>query len=73
MTFERIVSFLSLAWFLGGGLWLLVAPHGFVRFASLGTRPGLSQTQVNKARVIGCVLVVVGLIIVLELVNGYIR
>jgi len=73
MTFERFVSFLSLAWFFGGGVWLLISPNGFVRFASLGTRQGLSPTQLNKARVLGCVLVVIGLIIVLELANGYIR
>ena len=73
MTFERFVSFVSLVWFLGGGLWLLISPNGFVRFASLGTRPGLLPSQLNKARVLGCVGLVVGLIIVLELANGYIR
>ena len=73
MTFERFVSFVSLVWFLGGGLWLLISPNGFVRFASLGTRPGLLPGQLNKARVLGCVGLVIGLVIVLELANGYIR
>jgi len=73
MSFERFVGFLSLAWFFGGGLWLLISPNNFVRFASLGTRQGLLPAQRNKARVIGCVLLVIGLIIVLELANGYIH
>ena len=73
MSFERLVSFLSLVWFFGGGLWLLISPNGFVKFASLGTRPGLLPSQVNKARILGCVGLVIGLIIVLELANGYIR
>ena len=73
MTFERFVSFVSLAWFFVGGLWLLISPNSFVRFASLGTRQGLSPAQLNKARVLGCVLVVIGLVIVLELANGYIH
>jgi uncharacterized protein YjeT (DUF2065 family) len=54
-------------------LWLLISPHSFVRLASLGTRQGLLPAQRNKARVIGCVLLVIGLIIVLELANGYIH
>ena len=73
MSFERLVSFLSLVWFLGGGLWLLVSPNAFVRFASLGTRPSLLPNQLTKARIVGCVGLVIGLIIVLELANGYIR
>jgi hypothetical protein len=73
MSFERLVSMISLVWFLGGGLWLLISPNGFVKFASLGTRPNLLPNQINKARVFGCVGLVIGLIIVLELVNGYIR
>jgi hypothetical protein len=73
MSFERFVSFLALVWFLGGGLWLLISPNAFVKFASLGTRPSLLHSQLNKARVLGCVGVVIGLIIVLELANGYIR
>ena len=73
MSFERLVSFLALVWFLGGGLWLLISPNAFVKFASLGTRASLLPSQLNKARVLGCVGVVIGLIIVLELANGYIR
>jgi len=73
MSIERVVSFLSLAWFFGGGLWLLISPNNFVRFASLGTRQDLLPAQLNKARVIGFVLLVIGLIIVLELANGYIH
>ena len=73
MSFERFVSFLALVWFLGGGLWLLISPNAFVKFASLGTRPRLFPSQLTKARLVGCVGLVIGLIIVLELVNGYIR
>jgi len=54
-------------------LWLLISPNAFVKFASLGTRPSLLPSQLNKARILGCVGLVIGLIIVLELANGYIR
>jgi uncharacterized protein YjeT (DUF2065 family) len=73
MSFERFVRFLALAWFLGGGLWLLISPNAFVKFASLGTRPSLMSSQLTKARILGCVGMVIGLIIVWELANGYIR
>lgn len=73
MTFVRFVSMISLFWFFGGALWLLIAPVGFVRFASLGTRPNLSPGQLKKARILGCVGLVIGGIIVLEFVYGFIR
>ena len=73
MSFERFVSFLSLAWFSGGALWLLISPAGFVRFASLGTRPSLTPTQMRKARIVGCVGLVIVAIIALEFANGFIR
>ena len=73
MSIERLVSMISLVWFLGGGLWLLISPNGFVKFASLGTRPSLLPSQFNKTRILGCISLVIGLIIVLELANGYIR
>jgi len=73
MSFERFVSFLALVWFMGGGLWLLISPNAFVKFASLGSRSSLLPSQLTKARILGCVGLVIGLIIVLELANGYIR
>jgi hypothetical protein len=73
MSFERFVSFLALVWFLGGGMWLLVSPHGFIKFASLGTRQDLSPSQLRKARIYGIVGLVIGIVIVLELTNGFIR
>ena len=73
MSFERIVSFFSVAWFLGGALWILVSPQGFVRFASLGTRSSLTASQLKKARIIGCIALVVGAIIVVEFMYGMIR
>jgi hypothetical protein len=73
MTFERFVSFISLIWFFGGALWLLLSPEGFVRFASLGTRPSLTPGQLRKARIVACAGLVIGGIIVLEFVYGLIR
>src|ERR1700675_1296477 len=73
MTFERFVSFISLVWFFGGALWLLLSPEGFVRFASLGTRPSLTPSQLRKARIVACARLVIGGIIVLEFVYGLIR
>jgi hypothetical protein len=73
MTFERFVSFFSLAWFFGGALWLLLSPAGFVKFASLGTRPSLTPSQLRKARIFGVVGLVIALIIVFEFANGFIR
>jgi hypothetical protein len=73
MSFERFVSFISLIWFFGGAIWLLLAPEGFVRFASLGTRQSLTPGQLKKARIIACAGLVIGVIIVLEFVYGLIR
>jgi hypothetical protein len=73
MSFVRFVSMISLLWFFGGALWLLIAPVGFVRFASLGTRPSLNSSQLKKARILGCVGLVIGGIIVLEFFYGFIR
>jgi hypothetical protein len=73
MTFERFISMISLAWFFGGALWLLLSPTGFVRFASLGTRQSLSPSQLRKARIVGCAGLFIGVIIVLELVYGFIH
>jgi hypothetical protein len=73
MSFVRFVSIVSLLWFFGGALWLLIAPAGFVRFASLGTRPNLNPSQSKKARMLGCLGLVIGGIIVLEFVYGFIR
>lgn len=73
MTFERFVSMFSLAWFFGGALWLLISPNGFVKFASLGTRQSLSPSQLRTARILGIVALVIGLIIVFEFANGFIR
>ena len=73
MTFERFVSFISLVWFFGGALWLLLSPEGFVRFASLGTRPSLTPSQLRKARIVACAGLVIGGIIVLEFAYGLIR
>jgi hypothetical protein len=73
MTFERFVSMFSLAWFFGGALWLLISPNGFVKFASLGTRPSLSPGQLRKARFFGVAGLVIALIIVFEFANGFIR
>ena len=73
MSFTGIVSVISLLWFFGGALWLLIAPVGFVRFASLGTRQSLTPTQLRRARVLGCVGLVVAVVIVLEFVYGLIR
>lgn len=73
MSFERFVSMFALAWFFGGSLWLLVSPDGFVKFASLGTRHSLTPSQLRKARIVGIVGLVIGLIIVVEFANGFIR
>ncbi len=73
MTFERFVSMFSLAWFFGGALWLLISPNSFVKFASLGTRQSLSPSQLRTARILGIVALVIGLIIVFEFANGFIR
>jgi integral membrane sensor domain MASE1 len=73
MTFERFVSMISLAWFFGGALWLLLSPTGFVRFASLGTRQRLSPSQLRKARIVGIVGLFIAVVIVLELAYGFVR
>ena len=73
MSFVRFVSMISLLWFFGGALWLLIAPVGFVRFASLGTRPNLNPSQMKKARMLGCAGLLIGGIIVVEFVYGLIR
>ena len=73
MTFERFVSMIAVVWFFGGALWLLLSPAGFIRFASLGTRQSMTPSQVRKARIVGCVGLVLGAIIVLEFIYGLIR
>jgi len=73
MTFQGFVSIFSLLWFLGGALWLLLSPAGFVRFASLGTRQSLTPDQLKKARIVGCLALLLGVVILLEFFYGYIR
>jgi hypothetical protein len=73
MTFTGIISVVSLLWFFGGALWLLIAPVGFVRFASLGTRQSLTPAQLRRARILGCVGLVIGVVIVVEFMYGLIR
>jgi multisubunit Na+/H+ antiporter MnhG subunit len=73
MTFTGIVSIISLLWFVGGALWLLIAPAGFVRFASLKTRQDLTPAQLRWARILGCVGLIVGAVIVFEFKYGLIR
>lgn len=73
MTFQRFVSIFSLLWFLGGAVWLLLSPAGFVRFASLGTRQDLTPDQLKKARIVGCLALLLGVVILLEFFYGYIR
>ena len=73
MSFTGIVSIISLLWFVGGALWLLIAPEGFVRFASLGTRQGLTPTQLRRARILGCVGLIIGVVILFEFKYGLIR
>lgn len=73
MSFTGIVSIISLLWFVGGALWLLIAPAGFVRFASLGTRQSLTPTQLRRARILGCVGLIIGAVIVFEFKYGLIR
>ena len=73
MSFVGIVSVISLFWFIGGALWLLIAPVGFVRFASLGTRQSLTPTQLRRARILGCVGLIIAAVIVFEFKYGLIR
>ena len=73
MTSERFFSIVALVWFFGGALCLLLFPTQFIRFASLGTRPSLSPSQLRKAKIVGCFGLVLGSIIVLEFVYGLIR
>jgi hypothetical protein len=73
MTFTGIVSVISLLWFFGGALWLLVAPEGFVRFASLGTRQSLTPAQLRRARILGCVGLIICIVIIVEFKYGLIR
>jgi hypothetical protein len=73
MTFTGIISVVSLLWFFGGALWLLIAPVGFVRFASLGTRQSLTPAQLRRARILGCVGLAIGVVIVVEFMYGLIR
>jgi hypothetical protein len=73
MDFERFISILALVWFFGGALWLLLSPAAFVRFASLGTRQSLTPSQLRKARIVGCVGLLIGGLILLEFAYGLIR
>jgi hypothetical protein len=73
MTVERLFSIVALVWFFGGALCLLAFPVQFIRFASLGRRPSLTPIQLRKARIVGCVALLLGAIIVLEFVFGLIR
>lgn len=73
MSFVGIVSIISLLWFVGGALWLLIAPVAFVRFASLGTRQSLTPVQLRRARILGCVGLIIGAVIVFEFKYGLIR
>ena len=73
MSFTGIVSIISLVWFFGGALWLLIAPVGFVRFASLGTRQSLTPAQLRRARILGCVGLIICVVIVFEFKYGLIR
>ena len=50
MTFTGIVSIVSLLWFFGGALWLLVAPEGFVRFALIENEKRIHQGVRNLKR-----------------------
>ena len=73
MTSERFFSIVALVWFFGGALWLLLFPTQFIRFASLGTRQTLTPSQIRTAKIVGCLGLVLGSIIVLEFVYGLIR
>jgi hypothetical protein len=73
MSVTGIVSIFSLVWFFGGALWLLISPGGFVRFASLGTRQNLTPAQSRRARILACVGLAIGVVIVLEFKYGLIR
>ena len=73
MSFTGIVSVISVLWFVGGALWLLISPEGFVRFASLGTRPSLTPAQLRRARILAWVGLAIGVVIVLEFKYGLIR
>lgn len=73
MSFVGVVSVISLLWFLGGAFWLLIAPAGFLRFATRGTRDTLTPGQLRRARALGCVGLVIGLVIILEFKYGLIH
>ncbi|MGC2194801.1 MAG: hypothetical protein WA628_08995 [Terriglobales bacterium] len=73
MTTERLFSIVALVWFFGGALGLLAFPVQFIRFASLGTHSTLTPGQVRKARIVGCVALLLGFVIVLEFAYGFIR
>jgi hypothetical protein len=73
MTAEGFFSIVALVWFFGGALCLLAFPVQFIRFASLGTRPSLTPSQLKKARIVGCVGLLLGCIIVMEFAYGLIR
>lgn len=73
MTSERLFSIIALVWFFGGALCLLAFPVQFIRFASLGTRPDLTSSQLRKARMAGIVALLLGCIILLEFAYGFIH
>ena len=73
MTSERFFSIVALVWFFGGALWLLLFPTQFIRFASLGTRPNLTASQLRKARIVGCLGLLLGGVVMLEFAYGLIR
>lgn len=73
MSLVGVVSIISLLWFVGGAVWLLIAPAGFVRFASRGTRESLAPAQVRRARILGCVGLIIGVVIILEFRYGLIH
>lgn len=73
MSPEHLVSLVALVWFFGGAICLLAFPVQFIRFASLGTHPSLTPGQLRKARMVGCVALLLGCIILLEFVYGLIR
>ena len=73
MSSERLFSIVALVWFFGGALGLLVFPVQFIRFASLGSRRNLTSDQLRKSRLAGIIALVLGCIIALEFVYGFIR
>jgi hypothetical protein len=73
MTSERLFSIVALIWFFGGALGLLAFPVQFIRFTSLGTHSSLTPGQLRKARIVGCIALLLGCIIVLEFLYGFIR